>query len=215
MVSFRLVDGKLEHDHYSRNGYTGWSRALEFNKIKINVTVMRSQMTVKDQNIDRFLRVDHAGELGAKRIYEGQIAVLKNHPVAEEIQHMKDQEQEHLDTFENLLNDYQVRPSVMTPFWNVAGFALGVVSAAMGPKAAMACTIAVEEVIGEHYNDQASTLDDDEAELRATLLKFRDEELEHRDTAVDHDGEQAVGYPVMRQIIQVGCRTAIKLAERY
>ena len=215
MVSFRLVDGKLEHDHYSRNGYTGWSRALEFNKIKINVTVMRSQMTVKDQNIDRFLRVDHAGELGAKRIYEGQIAVLKNHPVAEEIQHMKDQEQEHLDTFENLLNDYQVRPSVMTPFWNVAGFALGAVTAAMGPKAAMACTIAVEEVIGEHYNDQASTLDDDEAELRATLLKFRDEELEHRDTAVDHDGEQAVGYPVMRQIIQVGCRTAIKLAERY
>ena len=215
MVSFRLVDGKLEHDHYSRNGYTGRGRALAFNKIKINVTVMRSQMTVKDQNIDRFLRVDHAGELGAKRIYEGQIAVLKNHPVAEEIQHMKDQEQEHLDTFENLLNDYQVRPSVMTPFWNVAGFALGAVTAAMGPKAAMACTIAVEEVIGEHYNDQASTLDDDEAELRATLLKFRDEELEHRDTAVDHDGEQAVGYPVMRQIIQVGCRTAIKLAERY
>lgn len=215
MVSFRLVDGKLEHDYYSRNGNTGLGRALAFNKIKINVTVMRSQMTVKDQNIDRFLRVDHAGELGAKRIYEGQIAVLKNHPVAEEIQHMKDQEQEHLDTFENLLNDYQVRPSVMTPFWNVAGFALGAVTAAMGPKAAMACTIAVEEVIGEHYNDQASTLDDDEAELRATLLKFRDEELEHRDTAVDHDGEQAVGYPVMRQIIQVGCRTAIKLAERY
>ena len=172
-------------------------------------------MTVKDQNIDRFLRVDHAGELGAKRIYEGQIAVLKNHPVAAEIQHMKDQEQEHLDTFENLLNDYQVRPSVMTPFWNAAGFALGAVTAAMGPKAAMACTIAVEEVIGEHYNDQAKALDDDEAALRATLLKFRDEELEHRDTAVDHDGEQAVGYPVMRQIIQVGCRTAIKLAERY
>ena len=172
-------------------------------------------MTVKDQNIDRFLRVDHAGELGAKRIYEGQIAVLKNHPVAAEIQHMKDQEQEHLDTFENLLNDYQVRPSVMTPFWNAAGFALGAVTAAMGPKAAMACTIAVEEVIGEHYNDQAEALDDDEAALRATLLKFRDEELEHRDTAVDHDGEQAVGYPVMRQIIQVGCRTAIKLAERY
>jgi len=105
------------------------------------------------QDIARFLRVDHAGELGAKRIYEGQIAVLKDHPVAEEIQHMKEQEQVHLDTFENLLNDYEVRPSVLTPFWNAAGFALGAVTAAMGPKAAMACTIAVEEVIGEHYQD--------------------------------------------------------------
>lgn len=165
-------------------------------------------------DIARFLRVDHAGELGAKRIYEGQIAVLKNHPVAEEIQHMKEQEQVHLDTFENLLNDYEVRPSVLTPFWNAAGFALGAATAAMGPKAAMACTIAVEEVIGEHYQAQAEVLDDDEAELRSTIAQFRDEELEHRDTAIDHDGEQAVGYPVMRKIIQVGCKTAIKLAER-
>ena len=167
------------------------------------------------EDIARFLRVDHAGELGAKRIYEGQIAVLHNHPVAEEIQHMKDQEQVHLDTFENLLNEYEVRPSVLTPFWNAAGFALGAVTASMGPKAAMACTIAVEEVIGEHYQDQANQLDDDEADLRATIAQFRDEELEHRDTAIDHDGEQAVGYPVMRKIIQVGCRTAIRFAERF
>ena len=166
------------------------------------------------QDIARFLRVDHAGELGAKRIYEGQIAVLKNHPVADEIQHMKEQEQVHLDTFENLLNDYEVRPSALTPFWNAAGFALGAVTAAMGPKAAMACTIAVEEVIGEHYQDQANKLGDDEAELRATIAQFRDQELEHRDTAIDHDGEQAVGYPVMRKVIQVGCKTAIRLAER-
>ena len=165
-------------------------------------------------DIARFLRVDHAGELGAKQIYKGQIAVLKNHPVAEEIQHMKDQEQVHLDTFENLLNDYEVRPSVLTPFWNAAGFALGAATAAMGPKAAMACTIAVEEVIGEHYQAQAETLGDDEVELRATIAQFRDEELEHRDTAIDHDGEKAVGYPVMRKIIQAGCRSAIKLAER-
>jgi ubiquinone biosynthesis monooxygenase Coq7 len=168
-----------------------------------------------DRNdIARFLRVDHAGELGAKRIYEGQIAVLKDHPVAEEIEHMKEQEQVHLDTFASLLNDYEVRPSVMSPFWNAAGFVLGATTAAMGPKAAMACTIAVEEVIGEHYKAQAEALDDDEADLRATIAKFRDEELEHRDTAVDHDGEQAVGYPVMRKVIQVGCKAAIKLAER-
>ena len=140
--------------------------------------------------------------------------MLKNHPVAPEIEHMKEQEQHHLDTFENLINEYQTRPSVLTPLWNGAGFMLGAVTAAMGPKAAMACTIAVEEVIGEHYREQAETLDDSEAELRATLRQFRDEELEHRDTAIDHDGEDAVGYPVLRQIISTGCRTAIKLAEK-
>ena len=170
----------------------------------------------KHRDIGRFLRVDHAGELGAKRIYEGQIAVLRNHPVAAEIQHMKDQEQVHLDTFENLLNDYEVRPSVLTPFWNVAGFALGAATAAMGAKAAMACTIAVEEVIGEHYQNQAEALDSDEdKDLRAIIAQFRDEELEHRDTAIDHDGEDAVGYPVLRQVIQTGCRAAIRLAERF
>ena len=165
--------------------------------------------------IDRILRVDHAGELGAKRIYEGQLAVLGNHPVASEIEHMKEQEQHHLDTFENLLNEHEARPSVMTPLWNGAGFVLGAITASMGPKAAMACTIAVEEVIGEHYQDQVDELDNDQKELREILSQFRDEELEHRDTAVDHDGEEAVGYPVMRQIIQAGCRTAIKLAERF
>lgn len=171
------------------------------------------EQAMKDQ-IDRFLRVDHAGELGAKRIYQGQLAVLKNHPVAEEIEHMKEQEQHHLDTFEQLINDYETRPSVLVPLWNGAGFMLGAVTAAMGPKAAMACTIAVEEVIGEHYREQAEALDDSEADLRATLRQFRDEELEHRDTAIDHDGEDAVGYPMLRQVIQTGCRAAIRLAEK-
>ena len=168
----------------------------------------------QDQDdVSRYLRVDHAGELGARRIYEGQLAVLGNHPVAEEIRHMRDQEQEHLDTFENLLNEYQVRPSLLSPLWNGAGFVLGAVTAAMGPKAAMACTIAVEEVIGTHYDKQAKSLKDED-ELATTLERSRDEELEHRDIAKDHDGEQAIGYPVMRRVIQAGCRAAIKLAER-
>lgn len=168
----------------------------------------------QDQDdVSRYLRVDHAGELGARRIYEGQLAVLGSHPVAEEIRHMRDQEQEHLDMFENLLNEYQVRPSLLSPFWNGAGFVLGAVTAAMGPKAAMACTIAVEEVIGTHYDKQAKSLKGED-ELAATLERFRDEELEHRDIAKDHDGEQAIGYPVMRRVIQAGCRAAIKLAER-
>ena len=164
-------------------------------------------------DVSRYLRVDHAGELGARRIYEGQLAVLGNHPVAAEIRHMRDQEQEHLDTFEDLLNEYQVRPTLLSPLWNGAGFMLGAVTAAMGPKAAMACTIAVEEVIGTHYDKQAKSLKDEDA-LVKTLERFRDEELEHRDIAKDHDGEQAIGYPVMRRIIQAGCRAAIKLAER-
>ena len=164
--------------------------------------------------IDRFLRVDHAGELGAIRIYQGQLAVLGDHPVAEEIEHMQEQEQHHLDTFEALINQHETRPSLLSPFWNGAGFMLGAITAAMGPKAAMACTIAVEEVIGEHYRQQAEILDDNDAELREILCRFRDEELEHRDTAIDHDGEDAVGYPVMRQVIQTGCKVAIKLAER-
>lgn len=163
--------------------------------------------------VSRCLRVDHAGEVGARRIYEGQLAVLGAHPVAEEIRHMRDQEQEHLDTFSSLLNDYEIRPSLLSPLWNGAGFMLGAVTAAMGPKAAMACTIAVEEVIGTHYDRQAKSLENED-DLVETLERFRDEELEHRDIAKDHDGEDAIGYPIMRRVIQAGCRVAIKLAER-
>ncbi|MEC8089459.1 MAG: demethoxyubiquinone hydroxylase family protein, partial [Pseudomonadota bacterium] len=98
--------------------------------------------------------------------------------------------------------------------WGAAGFALGAVTAAMGPKAAMACTIAVEEVIGEHYADQAERLGDEEAPLRETIAKFRDDELEHRDIAVDHRGREAMFYAALKAVIQQGCRTAIRIAER-
>jgi len=162
------------------------------------------------------LRVNHAGERAAQTIYQGQLAVLKNRPEAAEIQHMMEQEKEHLDTFDRLLNDYKVRPSLLDPVWGAAGFILGAATALMGPKAAMACTIAVEEVIGTHYQDQVSDLEANaqEPELTSTLARFRDEELEHRDIAIDHEGEKATAYPVLRQIIQTGCRTAIKIAEK-
>ena len=103
------------------------------------------------RDIERFLRVDHAGERAAQQIYRGQLAILRNHATGQQIQHMMEQEVEHLEAFEDLLNERQVRPSLLDPVWGAAGFALGAVTAAMGPKAAMACTIAVEEVIGEHY----------------------------------------------------------------
>mgnify|MGYP003952454387 FL=1 len=171
-------------------------------------------MTTNRYDIERFLRVDHAGERAAQQIYKGQLAILRTHSSGPEIQHMMEQEIEHLETFEALLNERKVRPSLLDPVWGAAGFALGVVTASMGPKAAMACTIAVEEVIGEHYAKQADALGEDEAELRSTIAKFRDDELEHRDIAIDHDGREARHYTLLRDIIQRGCRTAIRIAER-
>ena len=170
--------------------------------------------TTSRHDIERFLRVDHAGERAAQQIYKGQLAVLANHEMADEIRHMMDQEVEHLETFDSLLNERQVRPSLLDSLGGAAGFTLGVVTAAMGPKAAMACTIAVEEVIGEHYQKQADILGDDERELQATVERFRDEELEHRDIAVEHDGLEARHYSLLRKVIQRGCRTAIKIAEK-
>ena len=166
------------------------------------------------RDIERFLRVDHAGERAAQQIYRGQLAILRNHATGPQIQHMMEQEVEHLEAFEDLLNERQVRPSLLDPVWGAAGFALGAVTAAMGPKAAMACTIAVEEVIGEHYADQAERLGDEEAPLRKTIAKFRDDELEHRDIAVDHRGREAMFYAALKAVIQQGCRTAIRIAER-
>ena len=167
------------------------------------------------REIERFLRVDHAGERAAQQIYKGQLVVLRNHSSGEEIQHMMEQEVEHLATFEALLNERQVRPSVLDPVWGAAGFALGLVTASMGPKAAMACTIAVEEVIGEHYAKQADRLGEDEADLHRTISRFRDEELEHRDIAVSHNGREARHYRILKNVIQTGCRAAIKVAERF
>jgi len=168
------------------------------------------------ERLAEYLRVNHAGERAAQTIYRGQLAVLGNHPDASEIQHMMEQEQEHLDTFDALLNDYRVRPSVFDPLWGAAGFMLGAATAALGPKAAMACTIAVEEVIGSHYDRQIKDLTarGEEPELVETLTRFRDEELEHRDIAVAHDGRAAPAYGLMQKIISTGCRTAIKIAEK-
>jgi len=160
------------------------------------------------RDIERFLRVDHAGERAAQQIYKGQLAILRNHSSGAEIQHMMEQEIEHLEKFEELLNEREVRPSLLDPVWGAAGFALGVVTAAMGPKAAMACTIAVEEVIGEHYAKQADALDDDEAELRTTIAKFRDDELEHRDIAIAHDGREARHYTILRNALRETSRCA-------
>lgn len=167
-----------------------------------------------NDKIKRFIRVDHAGEYGAERIYSGQLAVLGRGPHAQTLHHMRDQEVHHLETFSRLVVTRRVRPTVMLPFWHVAGFALGAVTAAMGVKAAMACTVAVEETIDEHYAAQQATLDADEAPLNETIERFRLEELEHRDIGIENGALQAPAYRLLTAVIKVGCKAAIKISER-
>lgn len=169
----------------------------------------------KEERMARILRVDHAGEYGAKRIYAGQLAVLGKSPSGDVIRHMAEQEERHLQTFDDLLNERQVRPTILHPVWHVAGFALGAATAMMGEKAAMACTEAVEEVIDEHYAQQAEELGEAEPELRATIEEFRAEELEHRDIARDHDAADAPAYELLTAGVKAGSRLAIWLSTRF
>lgn len=164
--------------------------------------------------VARAIRVDHAGEYGAKRIYEGQLAVLRGTRWEPLLRHMKEQEQHHLDTFSRLIGERRVRPTALLPLWHVAGFALGAATAMLGHRAAMACTVAVEEVIDEHYRAQEAALGEDEAALRADIARFRAEELEHRDIGLEHEAEQAPAYRLLSAAIKAGCRVAIRLSER-
>lgn len=169
----------------------------------------------RDEVIARILRVDQAGELGAVRIYQGQSAILGKGRHGPLLAKMAEQERHHLETFNRLIAERRVRPTILAPLWHVAGFALGAGTALMGEKAAMACTVAVEEAIDEHYAEQAAQLGEDEAALRDTIDLFRAEELEHRDIGLAHGAEQAPGYPVLSTAIKAGCRLAIKLSERF
>ena len=160
------------------------------------------------------IRVDQAGEYGAKRIYEGQLAVLKNTDAAPALKAMLAQEEQHLATFNTLMAARGVRPTALEPVWHMAGFALGAATALMGKEAAMACTVAVEDVISEHYAEQASQLGDDESDLRKTITAFRDDELHHRDESLRHGAEGAPAYPVLTTAIKAGTRLAIWLSKR-
>jgi ubiquinone biosynthesis monooxygenase Coq7 len=160
------------------------------------------------------IRVDHAGEYGAARIYAGQLAVLGRSGSADTLRQMHAQEQQHLDGFADLVVRRRVRPTALLPLWRVAGFALGAVTAAMGERAAMACTVAVEEAIDAHYANQIAALDDSEAELRATIARYREDELHHRDVALAHGAREAPGYRLLSAAIKAGCRAAIAISER-
>ncbi|MGF1627604.1 MAG: demethoxyubiquinone hydroxylase family protein [Alphaproteobacteria bacterium] len=169
----------------------------------------------REELVARIIRVDHAGEYGARRIYEGQLAVLGRSPVGETIREMWSQEAEHLKTFDRLIVERRVRPTVLHPVWHVAGYALGAASAMLGTRAAMAVTVAVEEVIEEHYARQARALGDDEPALRQVVERFQAEEAEHRDTGLEHGATQAPAYPLMSGLVKAGSRAAIWLSERF
>lgn len=177
-----------------------------------------------EELIAKILRVDHAGEFGADRIYAGQMFVLGKTDVGDLIQEMWDQEKEHKAKFEELLPKYRVRPTALIPIWNILGYGLGFTTALMGKEAAMACTVAVEDAIATHYSDQLRSLledatrypDDPEKhkELLDTIKKFRDDEMDHHDTGLANDAEKFPGYNVLFNVIKAGCKVAIVSSER-
>ena len=172
-------------------------------------------LTNKSAAIASMLRVNQAGEYGAKRIYAGQLAVMGDRtPAARSIAHMAEQEQRHLTAFDRLLVERGVRPTVLHPAWDIAGFALGAVTAAIGPAAAMACTVAVETEIDRHYAEQLEQIGESDPELSAMIADFQVEELEHKATALEQGAEQAFAYPLMSAVIRAGCRAAIAVSKR-
>jgi 3-demethoxyubiquinol 3-hydroxylase len=164
---------------------------------------------------DAMVRVDHAGEYGAARIYAGQLAILgRSHSQYATVEHMAAQEERHLHAFDALITARRVRPTLLAPLWHVAGYALGAATALMGPKAAMACTAAVETVIDDHYAAQTAALGQSDPELSTLIADFQTDEQEHRQTALDNGAEEAIAYPLMSRVIQAGCRMAIRLSEK-
>lgn len=167
--------------------------------------------------LHRMIRVDQAGEFGATRIYEGQLAVMGDRgPHSAEIRHMADQEAEHRAKFDALLAERGVRPTALHPFWSAAGYLLGAGTALIGPEAAMACTAAVEEEIDKHYTEQLDRLSETGAdpELAEMIEAFREDERAHRDAALANGAERAPAYPLLAGAIKLGCRIAIKVSER-
>lgn len=170
-----------------------------------------------DRRPDRasMLRVNQAGEYGATRIYAGQMAVLRRNSAASKlVARMAGQEQRHLDRFNAMMAERRIRPTVLQPVWNVAGFALGAATALMSEEAAMACTDAVETEIDRHYGGQLRELGDEDPELTADIEAFRAEELEHRDSARDAGAARALGYPVLTATVRAACRLAIGMSKR-
>jgi len=170
---------------------------------------------VSTPDIRSMIRVDQAGEFGATRIYAGQLAVLGTRAeAARPIARMAAQEERHRQAFDRIVAERGVRPTLLAPFWDKAGFLLGAATALISPEAAMACTAAIETEIDRHYAEQIEELGDTDPDLSATIAEFRAEEIEHRETAIAEGAERAPAYPILSAAIRLGCRAAIGLSKR-
>ena len=174
-------------------------------------------MNAKEKIIEKIIRVDQAGEVGAQQIYKGQkliFKILKNNSDFQEVSRMADEEKEHLDYFNNLANDRNIQPTKLAPIFEVGAFAMGVGSALLGRKAAYVCTEAVEEIIEDHYDNQIDQLDGVDEEIKKKIMKFKEDEIDHKNTAINMGSQTAPGYNILRKIVNSTTKAAIFLAER-
>ena len=168
--------------------------------------------------LEEIIRVDHAGERGAIKIYEGQLLALKtikqDESLKDKIEKMKEQEKEHLEYFEKEIQKRKIKPTYLLPLWDIMGVTLGFGTALLGKKAAMLCTASVEEVIEDHYQNQLKKLGNDEMELKAKIEKFMGDEVDHKNMASDAGATNKGMYSIMDQVIRVGSRIAISISEK-
>ena len=170
------------------------------------------------KKIEEFIRVDHAGERGAIKIYEGQLLALntvcKDEKLKETIKTMKLHEKEHLDFFEKEIKKRNINPTKFLPLWDLLGIGLGFGSTLLGKKAAMLCTASVEEVIDEHYQNQINQINNDEKKLKEKIIKFREDELNHKDIAYEEGATKKGIYSVLDKVIKIGSKVAISISEK-
>jgi ubiquinone biosynthesis monooxygenase Coq7 len=170
------------------------------------------------KKIEEFIRVDHAGERGAIKIYEGQLLALntfiKNEELKKTIEEMKEHEKEHFEYFENEIKKRNINPTKLLPLWDLMGVGLGFGSTLLGKKAAMLCTASVEEVIDEHYLNQIKKLGNDEKNLKKKIVKFRKDELNHKDIAYEKGATKKGLYSILDKVIKTGSKIAINISEK-
>ena len=175
-------------------------------------------MKKTNTRVEEFIRVDHAGERGAVKIYEGQLLALntlvKNESLKKTIEEMKVHEMEHCQFFENEIRKRNIKPTKFLPLWDLLGVGLGFGSTLLGKKAAMLCTASVEEVIDKHYQDQIDYLQSDENALKSKIIKFREDELHHKDIAYEQGASKKGLYSIMDKIIKTGSKIAINISEK-
>ena len=169
----------------------------------------------KKDTIAQIIRVDHAGEFGARQIYQGQMDFTKNPKTVQKLKEMYDSELEHLSYFEEQIKTRNIRPTILHPLWKVTGYALGAITAKLGEKAAMACTYAIEDVIEEHYQEQIDSLGDDKLELKENIKKFQSEEVHHKEIAIEYDAKDTPFYNAIDKIVRISSKTAIWLSKKF